>query len=74
MNKYAAESKAAREARARERSCESKVRFPTGAAALAANRGQETYHCRHCGGWHLTAKVEKALLLIRSRGRAILRR
>lgn len=50
MNKYKAQARAARKQRKKQRMCESKVRFETEAAAF--QKGQRSYLCPHCLGWH----------------------
>jgi hypothetical protein len=74
MNKYRQQAKAAQQARLQARACEGKTRYPREAEARAKadQYGQETYACRFCGGWHLTASMHKTARLIRSRGRAII--
>lgn len=54
---------AAREHARYEKSCASKMRYPTRADALDAiaacaehgRRGLSTYQCPYCNGWHLTS-------------------
>ena len=53
----------AREHARYEKSCASKMRYPTRADALEAiaaceehgRRGLSTYKCSYCNGWHLTS-------------------
>lgn len=53
-----------------ERSCTSKVRYPSPliAEGVAATRGHQSdvnlrvYACRHCAGYHLTSLYARALL------------
>lgn len=64
MNKYEQQSREAQARRRAERMCTSKRRYDSEAAAY--QKGQRSYHCPHCKGWHrsgalasLVAKVRK---------------
>lgn len=55
MNKFSKQSQAARARRRRFKSCESKVRYTSPAAAH--QQGQEAYYCRLCNGWHRSGSL-----------------
>ena len=65
MNKYKADARAAKKARRRARSCESKVRYATAQEARANPYSQDSYACSFCGGWHLTGSIYKTIGICR---------
>lgn len=64
MNKYRKQAREARQKRKQQKSCTSKVAYPTEAAAAAT--GGQYYHCSYCGQYHRTEKLNKLLSKVRS--------
>lgn len=64
-NKYRAESKAAQARRRAERSCERKHRYAT--EAEAQQKGQTTYACPLCNGWHRSGSLGRLVARVRGR-------
>jgi hypothetical protein len=48
------------------KSCIRKKRFATEAEAF--QKGQRSYQCRHCGGWHRSGALTKIIVQLAHRG------
>lgn len=55
MNKYKAQASKARQAYRRARRCENKTRYATEAEAY--QKGQDSYRCPYCNGWHRSGSL-----------------
>lgn len=55
MNKYKAHSRRAQKARKLAAMCGNKHRYATEEEAF--QKGQSTYQCPHCKGWHRSGKL-----------------
>ena len=63
MNKYAAQSKAAQDARRKHVGCERKKTYQTRQKAeKGIPRPQRAYRCRYCGLWHRTGGTLAAII------------
>ena len=55
MNKYKAQARRAQKQRRLEKMCGAKRRYETEAAAF--QKGQRSYQCPHCHGWHRSGQL-----------------
>lgn len=55
MNKYRKESSQSQRERRLNKMCRLKVRYPNEQAAY--QKGQQTYHCPNCKGWHRSGSL-----------------
>lgn len=62
-NKYHKLAKLARQQRQKQRMCSDKVRFETEAEAF--QKGQRSYQCPHCHGWHRSGKLAELVAICR---------
>lgn len=65
MNKYAAQSKASQRQRRMRRACADKKRYDTEEAAF--QKGQASYKCRHCDGWHRTGQIATLAAIVKGK-------
>lgn len=65
MNKYWKQAKVARKARRKGRMCLSKRRYAT--AEEAYQKGNETYACPYCKGWHRSGSLATFAASLRGR-------